>query len=139
MQEIGLALTIASTSERVYISAGPANTGFTQLSVNGNDMSVGESSVTIVYTSTHEATLMAGPYTIVIENVDGFVNFRSVSVSAESWTRLQSHGLLGQTWRHQVYGGKVPYIQGEVDDYVVAEDDVFGVSFPYNRYQQDLQ
>jgi len=69
-----------------------------------------------------------------VENNDGFVNLRSVSVPAASWTKLGSHGLLGQTWQNRRYDGKIKDIEGDVDDYLIEDDDLFGTSFLYNKF-----
>jgi len=70
-----------------------------------------------------------------VENSDMFVNLRSVRVNPASWSKLASHGLLGQTWSNKRYSGSVSAIEGEVDDYMIAEDSVFGDSFVFNKYQ----
>ena len=88
----------------------------------------------LAYNSTHEITLTFGAWTVEVENSDRFVNFRSVRVAPSSWSALKSHGLLGQTWANKVYSGSVPAIEGEVDDYMVAEDSLFGSSFVYNKF-----
>jgi len=72
----------------------------------------------------------------VIENNDGFVNLRHVSVPSTSWGKLASHGLLGQTWQNKRYGGKIKEIEGDVDDYLIEDDDMFGDAFMYNRFNQ---
>lgn len=89
----------------------------------------------LTFNSTHEITLSFGAWTIEVENVDMFVNLRSVRVSSASWSSLASHGLLGQTWSNKKYSGSVTAIEGEVDDYMVAENTVFGNSFIFNKMQ----
>jgi len=52
---------------------------------------------------------------------------------------LSSHGLLGQTWQNKRYSSSLKVIQGEVDDYVVADDDIFGTQFLYNQFSLTAQ
>ena len=57
---------------------------------------------------------------------------RSVSVTGALST-LSPHGLLGQTHTARRYTGRVCEMQGGVDDYVMAEDDVFERAFLFNQ------
>ena len=128
-------LGIKSGQKELYIEAGPAATGFESVVINGRTVKVGESSDLFSFNSTHEMTISFGEWTIEVENSDMFVNLRSVRVAPDAWSKLASHGLLGQTWSNKRYSGTVPAIEGEVDDYMVAEDSVFGDSFLFNQYQ----
>jgi hypothetical protein len=88
--------------------------------------------------STHELSIEVSCFKMEIENVDGFVNIRRLSVPAEyqnALRLLRTHGLLGQTWQLKEYKGSVKEIEGEVDDYVV-EDGLFGNDFLFNQYAQ---
>ena len=84
-------------------------------------------------------------WTFEIDNSDGFINLSSVRIN--NWSNLLStkpHGLLGQTWRsinqsikqsiNQSINHLKQVIEGEVDDYVIASNDLFGTDFMYNRY-----
>ena len=84
--------------------------------------------------NSHELTIKAGHFNLIIENNDGFVNLRQVSVPSSSWSKLASHGLLGQTYQNKRYSGKIKEIEGDVDDYLVDDDDMFGDVFLYNRF-----
>lgn len=123
-------------ADQIFIVSGPASTGFAAVTVNGKQLSVGESTSTLQFNSTHELTLSFGAWTIEMENSDMFLNLRSVRVADRAWSSLSSHGLLGQTWANKRYSGKVSAIEGEVDDYMIGENSVFGDSFVFNRYQQ---
>jgi len=129
--EIGL----KAGKEQIFVASGPAATGFSAVTVNGKQLSVGASTSFIQFNSTHEITLTFGAWTIELENSDMFINLRSVRVASSGWSSLNSHGLLGQTWANKRYNGKVAAIEGEVDDYMVGENSVFGDSFVFNRYQ----
>jgi len=129
--EIGLKVG----ADQIFVSSGPASVGFAAVTVNGKQMAVGESTSTVQFNSTHEITLTFGAWTIELENSDMFINLRSVRVASTAWSSLSSHGLLGQTWANKRYSGKVAAIEGEVDDYLIGENSVFGDSFVFNRYQ----
>ena len=131
LTELGLKLN----NKQLYIEAGPAATGFATVVLNGKTIKVGESSDLFSFNSTHEITLTFGEWTVEVENSDMFVNLRSVRVNPASWSSLSSHGLLGQTWSNKRYSGSVSAVEGEVDDYMIAEDSVFGDSFVFNKYQ----
>ena len=137
-----------SAGDRVHVVAGSAEAGFRAVSVNGkavqqagsgalhylnNNVPVG----TLVYNNTHEITLVCSYFTLVVENIDGFLNIRSMSVLDGAWQRLAAHGLLGQTWQWKRYSGKLKEIEGEVDDYVIANDDMFGDSFLFSRFESE--
>jgi hypothetical protein len=102
-------------------------------------LAVGQSteSGAVTLLSTHELRIKAGSFIIEVENVDGFVNLRSVEVTTVM-SRLRSHGLLGQTWMNKRYKSSLRVIDGEVDDYLVTDNDVFGTHFPFNRYGQTV-
>ena len=129
---------------KLSIVSGDAATGFASITVDGEVVAVGstvqldmgKSGLTgsITVDNTHEVTLHAGHFDLVVENNDGFVNLRQVSVLPSSWTQLASHGLLGQTWANKRYSGKVRYIEGDVDDYLIEDDNMFGDAFLYNRF-----
>jgi len=129
--EIGL----KTGSVQIFIESGPASKGFNAVTVNGKALAIGASTNNIQYNSTHEVTLTFGAWTVELENSDMFLNLRSVRVSSSAWSSLTSHGLLGQTWSNKRYSGKIEAIEGEVDDYMIGENTVFGDSFVFNRYQ----
>ena len=137
-----LALLTAS-GEKVLIESGPALTGLTSVTYNGQEMEVGDTqaltfangrtgSVTVI--SSHEVLLTAGLFNIEVESSDAFLNLRSVLVKAGDWQQLKdekAHGLLGQTW--QLRKGRSA-IEGRVDDYLLESEDLFGVDFVFNRF-----
>lgn len=131
LSEIG----ILTSSGAVYIEAGAASFGFKTVAFNMRSVAVGSTVNYLSLNSTHELTLNLDKFNIQIENIDGFVNLRSVAVN--HLNDLRSHGLLGQTWNTKKYDGPVPEIEGDVDDYVISEGNVFGSSFMYNRFSAD--
>jgi hypothetical protein len=76
-----------------------------------------------------------------MENSDDFVNL--VNVTVLNWGQLDSlhcHGLLGQTWRAPTTRGlDVAPVEGFIDDYVIADGDLFGVSSVSTSYRTAMQ
>ena len=144
-------------NDRVDIVAGPADRGFTRVTVNGRELQLGEewlgNDVTVDHPHAHHLSRAhcallhshvvqchVGVYELVITNSDSFVNLHEVSVS--DWTALtheiQSHGLLGQTWRRRV-GGEVAGVDGMVDDYAEQDNDVYGTKTHFNQHRRTTQ
>ena len=131
---------------QLHIVSGDAATGFASITLNGRTLAVGEKATldfgasgltgSVTLDNAFELSIHAGHFDLVIENNDGFVNLRHVSVPAASWSKLASHGLLGQTWQNKRYSGKIKYIEGDVDDYLIEDDNLFGDAFLYNRFTQ---
>ena len=81
---------------------------------------------------------------------DRFLNIAELRVL--DWGRLthtdRPHGLLGQSWTRRsraVQSGKDgqvsvrEVVEGEVDEYVIAEDELFGTSFVYSAFEANKQ
>jgi hypothetical protein len=135
-----------SADDRIFIQAGSAVDGFELITFNGQPVKVGSEvelgylqtnlgSGSLIVNNTHELQITVGYFTIQVENIDGFLNLRSVKVDSDQWGRLSSHGLLGQTWQNKRYSGKVQEIEGEVDDYVITDDNIFGDNFVFNKFE----
>ncbi len=109
-----------------------------RVEVNGKRMAVHDATTnnTVQLLSTHELRLTVGSFAIEVESVDGFVNLRSVQPTVP-FGRLRSHGLLGQTWSSARHQSTLRVIEGEVDDYALMDDGVFGTDFLYSRYDGD--
>ena len=140
-----LALKTIGGSQLLIVS-GEAATGFASITLDGEALPQGASAKldfgnsgltgSVSVDNSHEVTIHAGHFDITLENNDGFVNLRHVSVPSASWSQLKSHGLLGQTWSNKRYSGKIKYIEGDVDDYLIEDDNMFGDAFLYNRFTQ---
>lgn len=122
------ALGIKANETRYHLIAGRADEGFDFLPDERHMERI----------SNTELTFHVPPFTLVVENVDNFMNLRSLRVDKGQFSKLKSHGLIGQTWRSRALEpkGDIPYIDGDVDDYVVS--DVFGDDFVFNRYLQQM-
>lgn len=136
-----LAISTAS-GEKILIESGDATTGFSVATVDGKalvaDEIVAFSKGSIVLNSTHEITIKVGPFEIEVENNNEFLNLRSVRVPTSEWHLLSEnggvHGLLGQTWQNKRYSGKIKEIQGDVDDYVIEDNNLFSHDFIHSHF-----
>jgi hypothetical protein len=68
-----------------------------------------------------------------VENIHQFVNLRAIRPRKHMET-LGSHGLIGQSWKLSLHTGGNMEIEGDIDDYLVGEKEVYGVDFVYNRF-----
>lgn len=86
--------------------------------------------------SSHHIEVVVDEYTLLIENSDNFLNLASVYVAGSRWSSMSSHGLLGQTWHRPIKSAQksIKHIEGDVDDYLVNDGDLFGTDFMYNRF-----
>ncbi len=119
------------------ITAGDAKKGFSTVQMDGKALKLGESvtfgAFSVSYNSTHGASVTLDNYVVELSNSDMFLN---LALTAKvSLSQLKAHGLIGQTHSSKTYKTRLKYVQGEVDDYMVAEDDVFGNNFPFNQFQ----
>ena len=139
-----------SADDQLLVEAGGAAEGFALVSLNGDELTVGDraelvfadgSSGSVHFTSSHELSITASFYDIIVDNSDDFVNLHSVVVSSSQWPamkRAAPHGLLGQTWRRRgdgKAGTAAGVIEGVVDDYLIEDDDLFGTAFVHNRFE----
>jgi len=122
---------------KALLTAGSAKNGFASVQVDGKSLKVGDAvsfgSFSVKMVSTHHATIETENFSFELSNSDMFIN-QAVS-NRVPLNKLQSHGLLGQTHAAKVYPTSTRYIQGEVDDYVIADNDIFGSDFAYNKFQ----
>ena len=127
-----LALRTAS-GHKVLLEAGSAKEG---LIVTVDSVAytspVAFDDFTVTRLNSHRAVVEAGVYRLVVENSDNFINLMEVDVT--DWQALrkdvQSHGLLGQTWRLNAKWA----VEGEVDDYAEGDNQMFGTNFLYNKH-----
>jgi hypothetical protein len=122
---------------QALLTAGSAKNGFASVQVDGKSLKVGDAvsfgSFSVKMVSTHHATIETENFSFELSNSDMFIN-QAVS-NRVPLSKLSSHGLLGQTHAAKVYPTATRYIQGEVDDYVIADNDIMGTSFAYNKFQ----
>ena len=140
---------------QLEIVAGAANKGIERLQLNGQDVLIaageqvvagsGDSQLVVKVLSSHALSIETGNYQMQIDNSDMFLNLAALRVM--DWGRLirtdQPHGLLGQSWTRRSRAGKLSkdglvnvkdVVEGDVDDYVVAEDSMLGTDFAYSKF-----
>ena len=104
--------------------------------------------------TTFRCVIRAGGYMITLDNSDYFINLQSIAVA--DWTRIiGAHGIIGNTWHslptvdtHYTDDDSLdpadldairilerPAIEGEMNDYIVFSDDIFGDDFRFNRFK----
>ena len=132
--ELGLK---TKAGDRIHLVTGPAKRGFDSVTVNEREVRAGESVAlagdlgSVSRNTTHLASVQVGNWDFAFENSDLFVNQRVRVLDQKS---LRSHGLLGQTWRDTTYPNAIKHIAGQVDDYVIRDNDIFGDNFVFNAF-----
>lgn len=120
-----------------FLSAGSAKQGFSEVQVDGDDIEIGQTitygTFSLTYISTHEVFITMENFDFELSNSDLFIN--QILTPKVSLTELCSHGLLGQTHKHDLYPTSIKYIAGSVDDYLIADNDIYGTDFIYNQFQ----
>ena len=142
-------LGFLTPSQRLLVRAGSAANGFVAVELNGRSIAsvagdVMEGDVQVRVLSRHQLTVRVGSFEVRVENSDGFVNLAGVSV-LQPLTSLRCHGLLGQTWKRPdsstgtADSSLRAVVEGEVDDYVIPNEELFGTDFIYSQYNGSKQ
>ena len=118
------------------ITSGSAEAGFSGVQVDGKKVTVGDSvtigSFSLSVHSSHLVEVETDHFHFELSNSDLFIN--QALRTKVPLSKLQAHGLLGQTHSVKLYNTPLRFIQGLVDDYVIADEDIFGTSFLYNQF-----
>ena len=131
LEAVGVA---TATGDKLHIASGGWNAGFSFVALNGVNMTVGTqptaADVAAVLSSNYSLRLTVGNFELLLENSDHFLNI--VQMRALDWSKLSSHGLLGQTWRRPSKAGRqVAHIEGDIDDYVEQNNELLGSALVY--------
>ena len=131
LSEIGV---VSSQGVKLHIVSGGWDKGFDRVVLNGMVLSLGtnvsQGGIDVLSFSSYSMRLRVGNFELLLENSDHFVNI--VETRVLHWSKLSSHGLLGQTWRRPTKaGGQVPDIEGDIDDYVEQNSDLMGRALAY--------
>jgi len=123
---------------QLLVTAGPANTGFESIELDGVTLAVGHSSAigssfAVAITGSHSLSVRTVHFSFELSNSDMFVN--QAVAALIPLNRLTAHGLLGQTHHFTSRSISTPFV-GEVDDYAV-EGDIFGVDFVFNQFRDE--
>jgi hypothetical protein len=108
--------------------------------LNDAELSIGQeitaADLRVTKQSAHRLTIRVSAFELQLENSDRFVNL--VSVRRLPGHSLHSHGLLGQTWTSpRSAAHEVPCIEGWIDDYVEANNELLGRALLYQRITAD--
>jgi hypothetical protein len=134
--EISFQAIVDGKLHAALVSAGSAKKGFSSVQMDGKALKVGDSvsfgSFSLTLKSSHSVAVTTENFEFELSNSDMFIN--QALRSKVSLSQLTSHGLLGQTHSTKTYPSMVKYIEGEVDDYVIADSDIFGTDFLFNKF-----
>lgn len=134
---IGIQQIVDGKVHQLTIQPGSFQDGFSSIELNGSQLKLGSSFndgslFSVSYNSTHQISVQTEEFTFLFDNSDMFINqFVNSRVPLSSVT---AHGLFGQTHVQKLYNTALKYIEGDVDDYLILENDLFGVSFVYNKF-----
>jgi hypothetical protein len=136
--EISYQQIVDGKPHAALITAGPAKKGFAAVQMDGRALKIGDKvtfgTFSVSFVSAYRVTISMEHFAFSLSNSDMFIN-QAVSATVPL-DELTSHGLLGQTHSTKVYATATRYLEGNVDDYIIADDDIFGDDFVYNQYQQ---
>ena len=99
--------------------------------------------LSVIQRSAYAVDVVSAEYEMSFINSDGFINYhiamtdrlRAALPNAPDSTT--PHGLLGQTWADVRYRGRIPFIQGTIDDYVITSADMRDSEFAFDRFRKD--
>jgi len=104
--------------------------------VDGKELEVGDKvefgSFSLDMIASHRVQVHTEQFAFDLSNSDMFINQQLRSKVGLS--KLKSHGLLGQTHSAKTHPSPLRFIEGDVDDYVIGDSDVFGDDFVYNLF-----
>jgi len=144
-----------AAADQLSIQAGDATQGFQALTFNGEAVKVEKgvqlngAKLKLQILSSHQVLIDVDNYRLRVENSDLFVNL--ISVEVKDFTQLiqrdQPHGLLGQSWKPSMKARQASrdptavvsvkdVAEGDVDDYIIVDDQLFGTNFPFNKFNK---
>jgi len=135
--EISFQAVVDGKLHAALVQSGSAKKGFSGVQVDGKALKVGdkvafgEFSVEVV--SAFSVIVITESFQFELSNSDMFIN-QALRVRVPL-SQLSAHGLIGQTHAAKTYATSIKYIEGEVDDYVIQDSDIFGNDFVFNRFQ----
>ena len=136
--EISYQAIVDGKLHAALVQAGPAKKGFAGVQVDGKSVAVGDKvefgSFSLERTSAYEVIVNTEHFSFVLSNSDNFVN-QAIRALVPLSELSSTHGLLGQTHSSKTYASAIKHIAGDVDDYVIADSDIFGTDFSYNQFQ----
>jgi len=132
----GVLAMITNEGDHLRIIAGEVDQGFKSVVLNGQTLSASSqssSSCTVRLLSVHSLLVTVGLYSLLVENVDRYVDLVEVQVS--SWETLvderKPEGLLGRTW-NATMGAPVDDL--EVEQYREKDDNILGCNTDRDKF-----
>ena len=136
MGEVSFQQKVDGKLHSALITAGPAQQGFAGVTVDDQSLQVGDrvafGSFTVELQSAYVVLVTSEQFAFTLSNSDRFLN--QGLRSKVGLSKLRCHGLIGQTHVARKYNSPLKVIEGRVDDYAIADDDIFGTDFMYNRF-----
>ena len=137
MGELSFQQRVEGQLHAILVTAGSAKKGFSMVQMDGKALKVGDKvafgSFSLSMSTSHKVTVQSDNFEFDLTNSDLFIN-QGVRAKV-ALSKLTSHGLLGQTHSSTLHSSPLRFIEGDVDDYAVADNDVFGDDFVYNQFQ----
>jgi hypothetical protein len=138
LSAIGVQQVIDGKVHQLKLVAGSATQGYASVEVDGVALSVGQSyddtaDFTVEYVSSHSVAVTTAEFRYLYDNSDMFIN-QAVSTRVPLSSMTKTHGLFGQTHQRKIYSTALRYIAGGVDDYLIADNNLFGTDFVYNMF-----
>ena len=129
---------VNGTVHTALLTAGGAKDGFSLVQVDGRAVQVGQTatigSFSVYRKTAHAVSVTTAHFAFELSSSDRFIN-QAVALTVPMSQVRGAHGLLGQTHSTKLHSdGAIPFIEGGVDDYTIADDDMLGQDFPYNRF-----
>jgi hypothetical protein len=136
--KIGVQQVVDGKVHQLLISAGGAKEGFERVELDGEVVGTGTSfehtdAFSVDRVSSHRVVVKTEQFVFTFDNSDMFIN-QGVAARVPL-SQVRAHGLFGQTHAAKVYPSALKYIAGDVDDYLVSENTLFGKDFVYNQFQ----
>jgi hypothetical protein len=131
-------------ADQIRLEAGDCLEGMKAVEYNGKAMELGQTITigqgacnieqTVEYKDWDRVQFHLCEVDIELVNSNGFFN-QQATITKRGWKLAQMHGLLGQTWRKNTYEGALTYVEGTTFDYQIADDELFGSDFLFNKFQ----
>ena len=119
------------------IQSGSAAQGFAGVQVDGKALAAGETAsygvFSVEFVSSHSVAVTTADFSFLLSNSDHFINQQLRATTPLS--QLKAHGLLGQTHSAKTYANALKHVEGDVDDYVVQDGNIFGSDFLFNQFR----
>ena len=135
--EMSFQQVVEGKAHAALVTAGPASSGFAAVQMDGKALKVGTTvtfgTFSLTYTGAYSVLVRTEHFDFELSNSDLFIN--QAVRSRVPLSKLRAHGLLGQTSNSATYNTPLRYIAGQVDDYVIQDNDIFGNDFVYNLYK----